>query len=113
MSLAKSLPYQCASRATSALIGQRPPCPKSVETSVWTLSRRQGGNVVSLQGIMILASRGFSVIFPQGLTNSMASVVLDGVTKVEASHEGVCDLSLYDRLHDAGPRDRSVSIRRK
>ena len=32
---------------------------------------------MSLQGSMILASRGFSVIFPQGLTNSMASVVIE------------------------------------
>ncbi len=33
---------------------------------------------MSSQGIRILSSRRFSTIFPQGLTNSMASVVMRG-----------------------------------
>jgi len=74
MSLAKSLPSQCASRAASALRGQRP-LPQVCRNKRLDTVQTPGGNVVSLQGSMILASRGFSVIFPQGLTNSMASVV--------------------------------------
>ena len=73
MSLAKSLPSQCASRAASALRGQRP-LPQVCRNKRLDSVQTPGGNVVSLQGSMILASRGFSVIFPQGLTNSMASV---------------------------------------
>src|SRR5256885_14621295 len=75
MSLAKSLPSQCASRAASALRGQRP-LPQVCRNKRLDTVQTPGGNVVSLQGSMILASRGFSVIFPQGLTNSMASVVI-------------------------------------
>src|SRR2546422_5452098 len=79
MSLAKSLPQVCRNKRLD-----------TVQTP--------GGNVVSLQGSMILASRGFSVIFPQGLTNSMASVVF-------------LDISISDEM--PGPWRRLYFLRRE